>query len=741
MKLNFSSKINYHNTFIFSALLIGLIMTFLSFDYGPVEDAKIHQDHGVRILNYFKGIDNAAALSPVDDQGNYYDVNESLESEHHGMNGFGGFFDLLSNFLHQFFSFIGVYEFRNLLNSIFGFLLFLFCGLLGKEFGGWKAGVVTLLFVVLTPVMFGYSMNNPKDIPAAAFYMFSLYHIIKLLKELPEITLKRSFFLILNISLLINIRVIGLIVIGYLLLAVLLWWLLENYKSKFKNVILKNTLLFAGKIIGIIVVAYLSASIFWPYAHTNPITVPVEVLIKMGELRAFENLQLFEGNWQSSFNVPWYYAIKNLFIITMPLHVFIGFFLIPLLFYKNSNKSRLYITIILFTSVFPMLLVIFGKPNSHDGSRQFMFSVLPLVVLSALAWVKLFKFITIENAKRIGYISLFLLVLQPLRFMIKYHPMEALYFSPIVGGVGGAFKNYEIDYYGIGIRPAIDWLEKNVGDKENPPKVRMYYGSQTKLTYHTDKSSSGIKHALTRRNSLAWDYSIIMQAEGKYKQNHNVNWSPESTVHEIKIDGAPICYIVKNKYQVDKHLLDVKERVEKTPSVNGYIDLSLLYFKKENYFKSIEISKKVISLDANNNIAYNNICSAYNRLMMYDKAKIACEKSLSIKPGVSLTMNNLNTAVTNIERVQNMKLTAKEYLTLSYNYYKLGYFKECIEISKLVLVIEPKNEVAYNNICSAYNVLGEYKKALEACHKAIELKPDFQLAKNNLMRVKKQLKD
>ncbi|WP_108808392.1 tetratricopeptide repeat protein [Aquimarina spinulae] len=739
MKLNVVPKNIYRNVFILVAVLIGYTMAFLSQNYGPLEDTRIHQDHGVRVLNYFKGIDETAALSPIDDQGNYYDVNKDIDSEHHGMNGFGGFFDLSSNFLHQFFSFVGVYEFKNFINSIFGFLLFLFCGLLGKELGGWKVGLFTLIFVVLTPVMFGYSMNNPKDIPAATFYMFSLFHIVKLLKELPRISLKRAFFLILNISILINIRIIGLIAIGYVLLAVLLWWLLENYQSNFKKIVLKDTLLLAGKTIGVCILAYLAVSIFWPYAHTNPIKVPVEMLFKTSEFRGFENLQIFEGNWQSSFNVPWYYAIKNLFIITMPLHVFIGFFLIPLLYYKNTNKNMLYVSIVLFTTVFPMLLVIFGKPNSHDGSRQFMFSVLPIVVLSAFSWGRLIQLMKIKSIKLGIYAILFLLLLQPLRFMIQYHPMQALYFSPIIGGVGGAYGNYEIDYYGVAIKPALDWLEKNVGDKDNPPRIRMYYGSQTKVTYHLDKSPN-LEYVLTRRDSPDWDYSIVMLAEGKYKKDiKSANWSPENTVHEIKVDGAPICFIIKNKYEIDKHLLETEQRVSKTPSVNGYIGLSLLYYKKKDFFKSIEASKKAVSLDPNNSIAYNNLCSAYNNLLMYHEAKIACEKSLSIQPETSLTKNNLSVSLKGVDRRKNKKLTLREYLSLSYNYYKLGYFDKCIEVSMELLELEPNSVVAYNNICSSYIALGGYEKAIEACNKALEIDPNHQLVKNNLNWAKSKL--
>lgn len=741
MKSNFTPKITYRNGFILLSVLIGFLMTFLSQDYGPLEDTRIHQDHGVRILNYFKGIDKIAALSPVDEQGDYIHVGKSLDNEHRGMNGFGGFFDLLSSFLNQYFSFLDIYEFKNLLNSVFGFLLFLFCGLLGKELGGWKVGVLTLVFVVLCPVFFGYSMNNPKDIPAAAFYMFSLFHIVKLLQELPKVTLKRSVFLIFNISLLINIRIIGLIVIGYLFLAVFTWWLLENRKSNFKELEVKNTLLLAGKVVVISMISYVAVSVFWPYAQTNPITAPIKILFGMKNFRGFENLQLFEGVWQSSFDTPWYYAIKNLFIIMMPLHAFFGFFLIPLLYYKNDTRNIIYLSMVLFASFFPMLLVVVGQPNNHDGSRQFMFSVLPIVVVSALAWCKLFELIPKKNIQRLVYAILVLILLQPLKFMIQYHPMEALYFSPIIGGVGGAYGNYEIDYYGVAIKPALDWLEENVGDKNNPPRIRMYYGSQTKVTYYLDKTPY-LQHALTRRDSPNWDYSIIMLAEGKYKKDHlHVNWSPENTVHEIKIDGAPVCYIVKNDYSIDGHIAKLVKELMTVPSVNGYIQLSLLYYDKNDNIKSIESSKNAISLDPNNSIAYNNLCSAYNRLMMYEEAKTACEKSLNIMPETQLTKNNLRASLRGIKKRVDKQFSIENYIALSYNYYKSGNYKKCIAVSRELLEIDPNNSIAYNNICSSYNLLGGYGEALKACNKALEINPNFQLAKNNLNWAKKELNE
>lgn len=730
----------YRNLFIGLSAFIGILMMFLSKDYGPLEDAKIHQDHGVRILNYFKGLDESASFSPVDENGKYIDVALSQDHENRGMNGFGGFFDLLTNFLHQYFESSNIYTFKNLINSVFGFLLFLFCGLIGKEVGNWKTGLLALCFVVLCPVFFGYSMNNPKDIPAAAFYMFSLYHIVKLLKELPKISFKRAFFLILNISLLINIRVIGLMVIGYLVLAVIVWWFLQNYKSNFSQIDKKATLILFGKTMGVSLLSYLAVSVFWPYAQTNPLKVPVEILFKMGEFRGFENLQLFEGEWKSSFEMPWDYAIKNLFIIMMPLHAFIGFFLIPLLYFKETKQNMLELSMILFASVFPMILIIIANPNSHDGSRQFMFLVLPLVILSAVGWYKLFNMIPAKNIVKIVFGCMVFLMLQPLKFMVQYHPLQALYFSPIIGGVSGAFGNYEIDYYGVAVRSAVDWLSENVGDTENPPKVRMYYGSQTKLDY-LDEETTGLDYMKDRRYSLDWDYSIVLLAEGKYNKDHiSVNWSKDNTIHEVKVDGVSICFVIKNHKNLDRHISELKSNLKERPSSNGFGQLALLEYDNNNYVKSVNALKEAVRLDPNNYIAFNNLCSVYNSMSLFEEAQLACEKALQIRSNMKLAKNNLKISIKGIQKRKAKDLTIAEYNLISDYYYKLGDQRKSILAAEELLLKDPNNPIAYNNLCTSYNRLGDFENAIRYCEKAIEIAPNFQMAKNNLRWAKESLK-
>lgn len=76
--------------------------------------------------------------------------------------------------------------------------------------------------------------------------------------------------------------------------------------------------------------------------------------------------------------------------------------------------------------------------------------------------------------------------------------------------------------------------------------------------------------------------------------------------------------------------------------------------------------------------------------------------------------------------------TSDNFINLSLLQYQQKDFEGCIATCYRALEINPKNAIAYNNICSAHNALKQWKKAAEACRKALEIDPKFDRAKNNL---------
>lgn len=47
--------------------------------------------------------------------------------------------------------------------------------------------------------------------------------------------------------------------------------------------------------------------------------------------------------------------------------------------------------------------------------------------------------------------------------------------------------------------------------------------------------------------------------------------------------------------------------------------------------------------------------------------------------------------------------------------------------------VDPQSALGYNNTCVAYNELGKWSDAIEACKKAVKLDPKMELANNNLL--------
>ena len=179
-------------------------------------------------------------------------------------------------------------------------------------------------------------------------------------------------------------------------------------------------------------------------------------------------------------------------------------------------------------------------------------------------------------------------------------------------------------------------------------------------------------------------------------------------------------------------------KVKESPTVSNLLNLSLEYYNAAKFDSCIWASNEILKLDPNNVGAYNNICAANNQLRNWDKAIEAAQEGLRIEPNDQLLKNNMQVALDAKQRSSDWKnLSAGELLDLSLQYYRQGKYRECIDACYASLKKRPRNAVAYNNICSAYNQLHQWEKAIEAGEKALKYSPDFELAKNNLAYARK----
>lgn len=71
------------------------------------------------------------------------------------------------------------------------------------------------------------------------------------------------------------------------------------------------------------------------------------------------------------------------------------------------------------------------------------------------------------------------------------------------------------------------------------------------------------------------------------------------------------------------------------------------------------------------------------------------------------------------------------YIQASMESYHAGEFQKSADQASRAVTMNPQNEYALNNLCSALIMLKQYEAALAACNKAIELAPNFENAIGN----------
>ncbi|WP_010520882.1 tetratricopeptide repeat protein [Aquimarina agarivorans] len=165
------------------------------------------------------------------------------------------------------------------------------------------------------------------------------------------------------------------------------------------------------------------------------------------------------------------------------------------------------------------------------------------------------------------------------------------------------------------------------------------------------KAVNYFKRAIAENNTYGdaeYYYSRYLKEQKKYTealkiaslglQKNAENTRLQNLINELNV--------VKN--QEINRLSKLEEEANTYPTVNLLIDLSSEYYSSKNYQKVIETCQRILEIDANNKIAYNNMCSAYNQLKKWKQGVKACKKAIEIDANFQLAKNNLKWAMDNV---------------------------------------------------------------------------------------------
>jgi len=638
------------------AFLLLLLMLKGGKDAGISGDEYFHYDQSVSVYKYLSTLGkDTSALDTPNTHLKYY----------------GQSFDNLTTIIIRWFKVDDIFLFRHLSCSVAGWLTVIVSALLAIWLAGYGAGILVIMLFALSPTFLGHAQNNLKDIPFALSYIAAILFTLRFFYNENKNKIYDAIFLTISIAFSISIRSGGLILICYLFLFFVLLHFYYYRKNSYLN--WSSSVKHLLQIILISILALILSLALWPYAQQNPIHNLLKSYTVMSQFPTTIK-QLFEGKMEWSDLMPWYYLPKYM-VITIPLIVFAGIISFAILSKKIFNKENfLKYGFVIFSILFPIVFVIYEKSNLYGSWRHFLFVYPSIILLAALGFYHLFSYL--KNKYHTGIVLLFAIgiAIHPLRFMILNHPFYYLYYNQLVGGLNGAYGNYETDYYYHTLREGSEWLSKYLESNKQEGEIRIATNFSVNWYFRNQPKIRSFYSQYDDRSQKDWDYMIVGNSYIPPFQLQNKIWPPKNAIHVIYADQVPVCAILKRETKLD---------------LQGYEALM-----KGDVSQSTRLFNDALKINAQDELIFYNFATALVKEGKIDSARVVLESALKFNPGYEPVLMYLG----NIALKQNNPKEAIQYFeTLIDSNRK--YYEAYVALSKLLMDSEMAKARALLKTC------------------------------------------
>ena len=433
---------------LFTALIVLVACTFR--DYGISNDEEVQQRYAELIAAYYR--------SGLVDQSVFHFRNLYL---------YGGLFDLVALGLQSVLP-LEPYAVRHLLTALCGIGGILAVWATARAIGGSRAALLAALAIALCGTWYGAMYNHTKDIPFAAAMMGTVYVLVRIGRELP----RPRWHLVVAFGLLVGcalgIRVLGMLALFYAAFVVLIHApiscsaTLFDIKSFFHGETWRATIAFlarsALRLLPALVIAYVIMVASWPWAALAPLN-PLRAMTAFADFH-YQIKTMVDGHVYYMADVPRWY-IPTYMAIKLTLLLLIGAALALALAVWPRGEGpvagapwRKETALVALAAFFPLVCDVAAGGPAFTGMRHFLFTVPPIAVLAGLGLHGLFARVQARRPM-VAAFALTLVVVDlgwSASTLYRLHPDEYLYFNPLVGGLAGASRRYDTDYW-VNIMP------------------------------------------------------------------------------------------------------------------------------------------------------------------------------------------------------------------------------------------------------------------------------------------------
>jgi hypothetical protein len=198
------------------------------------------------------------------------------------------------------------------------------------------------------------------------------------------------------------------------------------------------------------------------------------------------------------------------------------------------------IALIVIWFALPAAGIILMRVSLYNNFRQVFFILPPLFLMAGLGldWL-----LTLIWRPVTRFLLLLLIILPGLYANITLYPYQYIYYNQLVGGVSGAYRVFELDYWSLAFKEAQTYINQTAGVNAN-----IFVGD-SKPSAQTFARPDLIFNAYggRRRNWEKYDFIIVSTAE-----NSDEKFAQFPTVFVVERDGVPLAYVKKPQKGISK---------------------------------------------------------------------------------------------------------------------------------------------------------------------------------------------
>ena len=448
---------------LLAALVIGALLVVR--DYAISNDEEVQHRYGEMILAYYAS--GFTDTSLFDFRNLYL---------------YGGLFDIVAVLLSRALPF-DPYLIRHVLCALTGIGGIAAAWATARLIAGPRAGMFAATALAFCGPYFGSMFNHTKDIPFAAAAMGATYFLIRTARALPQPRLRDvlGFGLLLGAAL--GLRATGLLILLYVPLAIALRTPSPIASLPAARFALRSFASFMPAFI----LAYLIMVFTWPWAALELFN-PVRAIFTFTHFHYPIRTLLFGVTYEMGEVPRWY--IPAYLAIKLPLTILFGAALGLILSVvgprarneRAATGRRREIMFIAIIAAFPVLCQVIVNGPAFTGMRHFLFVVPLLAVLAGIGFDGALDWLAVRQRELAAgaFAAIGIWFAWNASMLVHLHPYEYMFYNPIVGGLEGAQRGYEADYWVNIMNEAVDGLEDYVARIDRDSKSDL---NDSKKTY------------------------------------------------------------------------------------------------------------------------------------------------------------------------------------------------------------------------------------------------------------------